>query len=335
MKKPANYYGARNSDTSAVQVFVEGTVLVIQGAEDYLRVNLVDVQSTPPLGAVPQEIRLANGDLIVLEKGFFVDELVNKRSAFVHAFEKNKVAWLAALILVPILIYFIVEKGIPAIAKQLTPLVPDIVTEKVDIQVLAVIDKMMMEGSQLSTDEQQFWSDNWKRLLSELSLDRNKYSLNFRSSEKFGANAFALPGGTVVVTDQLIQLLEQEPDAITAVLLHEIGHVENRHGMQLVAESVATTLLMTYLFGDMEGLAELFTGSFLTIIQNKFSQQLEQQADEFSVTSLKKLGISPVSLGNALTKLSKGHESVEAFEKYFSSHPSIKSRVAFAKSADN
>ena len=98
----------------------------------------------------------------------------------------------------------------------------------------------------------------------------------------------------------------------------------------MVAESIAISLLMTYVMGDMEGVAELFSGSFLTIIQNKFSQSLEQEADAYSVAQLKTLGISPTALGDALTVIAPSSEEYKVFEQYFSSHPTIESRVKFA-----
>ncbi len=53
-------------------------------------------------------------------------------------------------------------------------------------------------------------------------------TVEFRASPIIGANAFALPGGIVIVTDQLMQLAEHD-DEILAVLAHEIGHVKHRH----------------------------------------------------------------------------------------------------------
>jgi hypothetical protein len=64
-----------------------------------------------------------------------------------------------------------------------------------------------------------------------------------------GANAFALPGGTVVVTDQLLELSPDDA-ALAGVLAHEIGHVEHRHLMRQLISGTVVGVVATLLAGD-------------------------------------------------------------------------------------
>lgn len=57
------------------------------------------------------------------------------------------------------------------------------------------------------------------------------YRLLFRRGGRVGADAFALPSGAIIVTDELIALAKHEYEVV-AVLAHEIGHVRNRHGLR-------------------------------------------------------------------------------------------------------
>ena len=52
----------------------------------------------------------------------------------------------------------------------------------------------------------------------------------------------------MVVTDELVTLLADKPDALLAVLLHEAGHVQHQHGLKLLAQSTATTMLLALIF---------------------------------------------------------------------------------------
>lgn len=51
---------------------------------------------------------------------------------------------------------------------------------------------------------------------------------------QIGANAFALPDGTLVVTDELVELAGDNDDEVLAVLAHELGHIHERHGLRLL-----------------------------------------------------------------------------------------------------
>ena len=64
------------------------------------------------------------------------------------------------------------------------------------------------------------------------------------------ANAFALPSGIVVLTDEL-EALAQHDDELSAVFAHEIGHVVHRHSMRMVIQHSASALLMLGLLGDV------------------------------------------------------------------------------------
>jgi len=329
---PATLYSTTSSEVRTVQLTFTSSQIEIDDNTNVELFLLSNVNLLSPLGNLPHEIRLPNGALVMVDNHHDLQSFFGHKKQLIYHLEKHKFFWLVALILVPIFLYVIIEKGVPGVAKAVTPLVPVQVLNKIDKQVMTVLDKSILDASQLDESEQVSLNSllSNKRYSSTLLLDN--YTMSYRHSETFGANAFALPGGSIVITDGLYTLLKDDQEALIAVLLHEIGHVEHRHGLQLIAETAATTLLMTYLFGDMEGIVETFTGTALTVIQNKFSQQLEKEADIFAVEHLKQLGISPKALGNALSKLVSNSNNNELLEKYFSSHPSIKERVEFANS---
>src|SRR5438094_7952747 len=75
------------------------------------------------------------------------------------------------------------------------------------------------------------------------------YSLEFRQSF-IGANAFALPSGIIVVTDDLVRLSRSD-DEVLGVLAHELGHVKHRHTMRRLLEGSATALIIAGGTGDL------------------------------------------------------------------------------------
>ena len=82
-----------------------------------------------------------------------------------------------------------------------------------------------------------------------------------------GANAFALPGGDIVVTDALVKLVG-EGDGLTGVLAHEAGHVEYRHGLRQVIQSSAIGATAALLFGDVSTILSGVPAALLTLLQD-------------------------------------------------------------------
>lgn len=78
-------------------------------------------------------------------------------------------------------------------------------------------------------------------------------TLEFRSGE-MGPNAFALPGGRIVVTDELVTLVNGRDDVVLGVLAHEYGHVKARHGVRMVAQSALLRTATGLLLGDFSAI---------------------------------------------------------------------------------
>ena len=112
------------------------------------------------------------------------------------------------------------------------------------------------------------------------------YDVQFRQSEAFGPNAFALPDGTIVFTDDWAELLEQEQRLLEAILLHEIAHVN--HSMQMVAESIVATIAISYFVGDVSGAVEAFMGVGTSVMQND-SHRLMNEADNYAIEQLREM----------------------------------------------
>lgn len=334
----ATYYHVGSSKAQMVILYVSGESIQFSIDEECFSYNLSDTRLEPPLAKLPREVNLVDGGKLVLDASVAIDQYYkNTYYLWLYNIEKYKKFYLFAFLLVPLFLVFIIKFMIPSLARNIAPLMPPSVLQKIDEQALYAFDKTLLNESLMSIEVKNDITKNWDNMVKALQLNAdtdNNYTLLYRESDFLGANAFALPGGTIVITDGLIELLKDEPEAVQAVLLHEIGHVVHHHGMQMMAESISITLLTTYLFGDLEGIAETFNGLSASVIQNSFSQSLEAQADDYALSRLKKLNISPNALVDAFIALSKesgGPESEHFLEKYYSSHPSIKSRIEKAK----
>lgn len=163
--------------------------------------------------------------------------------------------------------------------------------------------------------------------------------------------AFALPSGDIIITDRFVELTQSQ-DEINIVLLHEMGHVVERHSLERAIEGSAIAIIVSVAFGDASWLADMGIGIGSFLISSFYSQSHEREADKFAYENSLKAGISPASLGLILARMehdmrgwfcdeaednSKCYseadldENEESISTYFSTHPSSDERSAEGK----
>ncbi|PWB67629.1 MAG: peptidase M48 [Deltaproteobacteria bacterium] len=149
-------------------------------------------------------------------------------------------------------------------------------------------------------------------------------------------NAFAAPGGLIFVSRGMLRLCRSE-DAVAAVLAHEIGHVQLRHGLQSIDKSRLTQALTTIAaesaktMGSKEiaDLTRAFEGSITditaTMINNGYSRSFEREADAAAVSILSRVGYDPEGLVAMLGEMEKNLKPGGL--DFAKTHPSPKSRI--------
>jgi Zn-dependent protease with chaperone function len=127
-----------------------------------------------------------------------------------------------------------------------------------------------------------------------------------RSGLARSTDAFALPSGTLVVTDELAALVTDElaalvtDDEVVAVLGHELGHVERRHVPRQFSQSSVVGLVTGWLFGDISG---VLAGLPAALLDANYSRAFEAEADHYAAAMLLDNGTSPALLATALEKI--------------------------------
>jgi predicted Zn-dependent protease len=152
------------------------------------------------------------------------------------------------------------------------------------------------------------------------------YRLEFRASE-IGANAFAVPGGIVVITDDMVDIAQSD-DEISAVLAHEVGHLIGRHSLRILLQDSASALIIAGLTGDLTSVTALSATVPTVLMQTKHSRDFEREADEFAFDYLESSGIRTDVLRELLLRLedtSPGDGN--SFPGWLSTHPQSKDRV--------
>ncbi|RAJ04117.1 peptidase M48-like protein [Chitinophaga skermanii] len=138
-------------------------------------------------------------------------------------------------------------------------------------------------------------------------------------------NAFALPGGHIVVYSKLLDKMNSG-DELAALLSHEFSHIELRHTTRTFLRSTGTYILISSLFGSLDGIAAVLVENAKTLKSLQYSRKLETEADDNGMEELNERGI-PLRGFIDLFKTLKG-AGQQAPSEWLSSHPNLENRIS-------
>lgn len=221
--------------------------------------------------------------------------------------------------------YALLKYGVPVAAKYAAMATPPAIEKDLGKQTLNTLDHEKLgyfETSKLPKARQ----DEIKAALNVLCKKTQncpEYDLQFRKSPTIGANAFALPGGYLVMTDELVELAKNN-DEITAVLAHELGHVKGRHALRQTLQGTVSGIIIIAITGDASSVA---AGLPALMMNMSYSRELETEADNYALQALKTACIPTKSFATLLLRLVSSHGGGDAIPEMVSSHPDTKARI--------
>ena len=159
----------------------------------------------------------------------------------------------------------------------------------------------------------------------------NELRVLFRKGGRVGPNAFALPNGTLVFTDEMVQLAKHD-DELLAVLAHEIGHIVHRHAMRRVIQDSLLSFALLAITGDISGSSELFLALPVLLTELAYSREFEREADRYALDYLKSHNISPLHFVRLMRRIDQKKPSEEKildgkWSHYLSTHPITEERM--------
>ncbi|UYQ93224.1 M48 family metallopeptidase [Chitinophaga horti] len=145
-------------------------------------------------------------------------------------------------------------------------------------------------------------------------------------------NAFAIPGGNIIVYDKLIKQMKG-PGELAALLSHEFSHVELRHTTKTMFRSMGSYVMLSLVFGDLTGVGAVVVENAHSLKTLQYSRSLEREAD---LNGLKLLDARHIG-GDGFVGLFKTlkNESGVAPSEWMSSHPDLDNRVKYVESDEH
>ena len=322
----AFYFDGKSSRRYAVNLAVYGHVAVITGDVDR-ECELGELRVSERFRTARRKVTLPDGAYLEILDPAAFDALLSRtghEDSFVVRMQQSLRGTLAALAATAAVLALGYFHGLPAVAEIAAKALPESAERMIGRETLSFLDRGMLAPSTLSSARQGAIINRFRALVPPQG-GASRYEIVFRKS-RIGPNAFALPSGHIVLTDEIVQLVDSE-DAVMAILAHELGHLHERHLTRRLIQGSMIGAVATVLFGDVSSvIANIPT----VMVDLKYSRDAEREADDYAITMLKQNGISVSALIRTFEVLEK---ETGDHSPYLSSHPPASERIERIRAA--
>lgn len=328
-----HWHPPRSSRTLAARLLSHGRTLSVRldgVAGDPVSVNDVDaVTISARVGRIPRRIGFVDGSLFETEDNDAVDAWLRARrlhrGGLVHELERFHPRLLGLVVAVFLLAGAIYRYALPVLVEVAVLVTPPAVADMMASGTLASLDRAVFSESGLPLPRQGEIEAKFEEIAALSDRGADGYALHFRKGGLIGPNAFALPDGTLVITDELVELAAGDTEMILGVLAHEIGHVERDHSLRQFYRAAGTAALIMLIAGDIGSAGEEILTDGAALLTLSYSRSAESEADRISVDLMAKAGHDPAAIGRFFeiieTKLGdRGDTTI------FSTHPGTPDR---------
>jgi len=264
---------------------------------------------------------------IAIDSREFADKLENlfnekEKSWLQKKLNKNTgrlLKFIVAILLILFTAYFLV---IPFLAERLANNVPVSYEEQLGDELYSVI----KDGYVMNEKQTVYMNDFFRELKIPTS-----YNIRITVVKEDIANAFALPGGNIIVFDKILAGMNNYED-LAALLSHEFTHVNEKHTTRSLFRQLGSALFLSVLFGDIGGIASVIVSNADQLKGLSYSRKLEKEADMNGLKILSERKIDCNGFVHLFGFLEKemAKEDLQPAE-WISSHPDLLKRIEYIK----
>ncbi|AXA80543.1 metalloprotease (plasmid) [Achromobacter xylosoxidans] len=306
----------------------DGTLLLNDGCTQ----RSLDVHAlrwSSRIGATARRCSLPDGAVFETADNHLVDALerrLGQRTAgLVHRLEHNQ-APLVTLIVLVIMCFLIGTRWVvPLIGDTASRFVPPAVEAQIGATMLETLDRLGLKDSVLPAATRQAIQTDFNDLAAHTNFPSRKLELLFRRGGKLiGANALALPGGRIIVTDELVALAPFPTD-LAGVLAHEIAHIEYRHSMRRLGRIAGLSSIVLLVTGNAVNITQDIGIVGAGLVDLSYSREFEHEADKHGTALMRLAGKDPETLVSMLERLNLTLRGDSL--GWLSSHPPTADRI--------
>ncbi|WP_420389633.1 M48 family metallopeptidase [Marinobacter sp.] len=303
------FYSGNDSSRQGAVLRSAAGVIIVDAGDTRLRLKPDDVTISPRIGNTPRYLHLPDDGVFETGDNDAVDQLSRQSrrghgNRLLHALENHLGLILVAVVVTVATTGAAFVWGVPWAAQAVANALPDSIAEQVGDSTLSTLDSTWLEPSALSKERQQALQAHFEPYLTPVA--GKDLRVIFRSSPAIGANAMALPDGTMIFTDDLVNLAEDDNE-LTAILAHEIGHVAHNHGMKGMVQSSLTFWLIVMMTGDLSAFSDATVVVPAVMMSLSYSRGMEREADAYALKAMSDHDLNPTHFVTIMERLMAAH----------------------------
>lgn len=335
---PAIFFDGHSSHATRISVWREADMLLWRanaGSSGEWSAPFASVEPSARVAGLPFVLHLAGGAHLQIDHDLLPNEWFPRHHRLEHMVDWLERRWAAALVGVVVIVVSLLglfEYGLPWAADRIAAHMPQTLETSMGKQSLAALEGHLLFPTTLKPDRQSHLQSVFWHFVNGVP-DLPPVRLHFYATP-IGANAFAMPDGTIVFTDALANAVPDD-QAFVAIIAHELGHQAGHHMMRQVLRSSGVFIVAGMLMGDVTAMGGLAAGVPVFLISNHYSRRFEEDADSFAFRALAQQNIDPIAFVHAMQALQRAHPELKGEKglRYISNHPLTEVRIARANQA--
>jgi len=328
----ARLYDGKSSEAGNVEICLSDGGVYLRSAGNHSQATygpeLLQISKVHEnYGRSSRRIELLSGQHLEVEYDIEMDASLVKYedglTGFVSVLERNW-HWLALTFLAAAaVIVWLIKIAVPYSADVAAHKLPEHWVDAISDNGLGVLDDTVFSTSALTVEEQTRQQKLFTQVRNSV-MPGKTVELMIRKGNAIGANAFALPSGVVVITDELIALASESSE-LQAVYAHELGHLKERHLLRQLLRNSMLSVMIFVITSDLSSMTSVVTSMPVWLLESSYSREFEKEADQVAFSYLQQHGLDT----NVLMKLlQRVHPTADnGWSQYFSTHPPVSERT--------
>ncbi len=327
--------GSSTPHKATLQHFDNGDIIIETETGVTRKLTISSLKISPRVAHIQREILLPDGEMFTTFDNDAVDAMIAKIfpkhkvsiASVLYYLESHIVAILSLIAVTTIIAFVFIKFLFPATVTHIAFSIPSSTIQRISETTIEYLDNQFFTKTQLSQNQKNAINSQFKEFIKTIPQKKDyTFKLILRHSSFIGANTFALPDGTIIITDDFVNLLHHKHE-LFVILAHETAHVVYRHGVRNILLNSGLLVIVIAIAGDVVSTTTI--GLPLLLIHNGYSREFERQADLYAVEYCKKHHISGTHFVNLYKRLQQ--KTPDNIPSLLSTHPADEERIALFK----
>lgn len=229
-----------------------------------------------------------------------------------------------------LLIFLGVVSVLTALYFLLVPWMSEKLADQVSVETEEHFGEAIYNAMNLGANEDTALSSGVQHFFEKMEVS-TPYAIKISVISDETVNAFALPGGSIIIYTALLKKIKNYPE-LAALLSHEVIHINNRHSTKSIFRKLGSSVFIGLLLGKMGSVTSVLVDHADDLKSLTYSRRLEKEADLDGLAILKKRGIDSKGFIDLFRHLSEV-ETRSYIPEFLTSHPDIEARIKYVQEA--